>query len=124
MATIRHHHHHIDTTTAIGGRGIDTNEGGKGRQSNNDHRRRNQGSWIPEFRKGRIRRQTAMVRRKTALGRMDPYEEVEGTVVQHAWPSSVGQDNSKHGKHASSHDDMDWLENEVTRPHGNTQKKE
>lgn len=34
----------------------------------------------------------------------------------------VGQDNSKHGKHASSHDKMDWLENEVTRPHGNTKK--
>lgn len=31
----------------------------------------------------------------------------------------VGQGSSKHGKQASSHD-TDWLENEVTRPHGNT----
>lgn len=33
------------------------------------------------------------------------YDEVfVDTVVQRAWPGIVGQDSSKHGKHASSHD--------------------
>lgn len=59
---------------------------------------------------------------KNSAGRLEYYEQIEDTVVQRAWLGIVGQDNSKHGKHASSHDKMDWLENEVTRPHGNTKK--
>lgn len=60
--------------------------------------------------------------RKNTAGRLEYYEQVEDTVVQRAWLGIVGQDSSKHSKHASSHDKMDWLENEVTRPHGNTKK--
>lgn len=38
-------------------------------------------------------------------------------------PSIVDRVNSKHGKHVASHDDMDCLENEVTRPYGNRKKR-